>query len=84
MKGGLTPLAALQSATINPARFLGRERELGTVAAGKMADLVLLDANPLENIGNTKRIAAVVMNGRYVSRTELDRMLDRAATIVKR
>jgi Amidohydrolase family len=84
VKGGLTPLAALQSATINPARFLGREAELGTVAEGKLADLVLLDANPLEHIGNTTRIAAVVQNGRYVSRAELDRLLDRAAAIVKR
>lgn len=84
VKGGLTPLAALQSATINPARFLGREAELGTVTEGKLADLVLLDANPLESIGNTTRIAAVVQNGRYLSRAELDRLLDRAAAIVKR
>lgn len=84
VKGGLTPLAALQSATLNPARFLGREAELGTIAAGKLADLVLLDANPLENIANTTRIAAVVQNGRYLSRADLDRMLDRAAAIVKR
>ena len=47
VKGGLTPLAALQCATINPARFLGREAELGTVTAGTLADLVLLDANPM-------------------------------------
>ncbi len=49
----------------------------------RLADLVLLDANPLEEIGNTKRIAAVVVNGRFLSRAELDRMLDRAAKIVK-
>lgn len=84
VKGGLTPLEALQSATINPARFLGREKELGTVAEGKLADLVLLDANPLESIEHTKRIAAVVLNGRYLSRVELDKLLDRAAAIVKR
>lgn len=84
VKGGLTPLAALQSATVSPARFLGRERELGTVAPGKLADLVLLEANPLDNIEHTRRIAAVVMNGRYLSRAELDRLLDRAAAIVKR
>jgi len=84
VKGGLTPLAALQSATINPARFLGRQHELGTVAPGKFADLVLLDANPLENIEHTRRIAAVIINGRYLSRSDLDQMLDRAAAIVRR
>lgn len=84
VKGGLTRLAALQSATINPARFLGREKELGTVAEGKLADLVLLDASPLDSIGNTQRIAAVVLNGRYLSRADLDRLLDRAAAIVRR
>jgi imidazolonepropionase-like amidohydrolase len=84
VKAGLTPLAALQSATLNPARFLKREAELGTVSAGKLADLVLLDANPLENIEHTRRIAAVVVNGRYLSRAELNQLLDRAADIVKR
>ncbi len=84
VKGGLTPLAALQSATMNPARFLGREKELGTIAEGKLADLVLLDANPLDDISNTKRIAAVVINGRYLSRRELNTLLDRAAAIVQR
>src|SRR5262249_36557778 len=54
--GGMTPLGALQTATINPARYLGRETTLGTVAAGRSADLVLLDANPLEDIGNVRRI----------------------------
>jgi imidazolonepropionase-like amidohydrolase len=84
VRGGLSPLAALQSATINPARFLKRERELGSVAAGKLADLVLLDANPLERIENTSRIAGVVLNGRYLDRAALDALLDQAAEIVKR
>lgn len=84
VKGGLTPLAALQSATINPARFLKRETELGTVTERKLADLVVLEANPLENIENTKRIAAVVLNGRYLSRAALDTLLNRAAGIVRR
>src|SRR5262249_56160801 len=55
---GLTPLQALQTATINPARFLDREAELGTVEAGKLADLLLLHKNPLEDIANTPPIAA--------------------------
>jgi imidazolonepropionase-like amidohydrolase len=72
---GFTPLAALQTATLNPAKFLGKETELGTVEKGKLADLVLLDRNPLDNIANTQKIAAVIVNGRYLSRAELDRML---------
>lgn len=75
VSAGLTPMEALQAATWNPARFLGREKELGSVAKGKLADLVLLDANPLESIGNTRRIGAVVANGRLYSRAELDAML---------
>ena len=72
---GLTPMEALQAATWNPARFLGREKELGSVAKGKLADLVLLEASPLESIGNTKRIAAVVSAGRVYARADLDAML---------
>jgi hypothetical protein len=72
---GFTPLEALQTATLNPAKFLGMRDRLGTIEKGKLADLVLLDANPLENIRNTQAIAGVVVNGRYLSRTELDKML---------
>ena len=75
VSAGLTPMEALQAATWNPARMLGREKELGSVAKGKLADLVLLDGNPLESIGNTRRINAVVANGRLYSRAELDAML---------
>jgi len=60
VNSGLTPAQALRTATINPARFLGVSDSLGTLAAGKVADLVLLDANPLDDIANTKRIRAVV------------------------
>lgn len=72
---GFTPLEALQTATINPARFLGMDKRLGTIEQDKLADMVLLDANPLENIGNTQKIAAVIANGRYFSRAALDKML---------
>jgi imidazolonepropionase-like amidohydrolase len=72
---GFTPLGALQTATLNPARFFGMEGQLGTIEAGKLADLVLLSANPLEDIRNTQKITAVMANGRYFSRKELDEML---------
>jgi len=73
---GFSPLEALQTATLNPARFFGEEERLGTVEAGRIADLVLLRANPLEDIRNTQKIASVVLNGRYFSREQLDKMLD--------
>jgi len=72
---GFTPLEALQTATLNPARFLGWEDRLGTIETGKLADMVLLDANPLDDIGNTQKIAGVIVNGRYLSRADLDKML---------
>jgi imidazolonepropionase-like amidohydrolase len=72
---GFTPMEALQTATLNPAKFLGLQDRLGTIEEGKLADLVLLDANPLEDIRNTQRIAAVVVSGRYLSRADLDKML---------
>jgi len=81
---GLTPMQALQAATINPARFLGREKELGTVEKGKLADLVLLDANPLQDILNTTKIVAVFANGRYLSKADLQQMLDDAAAAEKK
>jgi hypothetical protein len=72
---GFTPARALQTATINPAKFMGKLADFGTIEKGKVADLVLLDANPLDDIRNTRRIAAVVANGRYLSRAELDKIL---------
>ena len=76
--GGMTAHAALQTATINPARYLGREMTLGTIAVGKSADLVLLDGNPLEDIANVRRIRAVVTAGRFLDRAALDRLLIQA------
>ncbi len=75
VQAGLTPLEAIQTATINPAKFLGLEKSFGTIEKGKQADLVLLEANPLENIANTKKIFAVIVNGRYLSNEMLQRML---------
>jgi Amidohydrolase family len=73
---GLTNLQVLQTATINPARFLYKEKELGTVTAGKLADLLVLEDNPLSDISNTQKINAVIVNGKYVSKDEIKRMLD--------
>lgn len=75
VEGGLTPLEALQTATLNPAKYLDGADSLGTVAAGKLADLVLLDRNPLEDIRNTTRIRAVVADGRYFDRAALDDLI---------
>ncbi len=77
VEAGLTPLQALQSATLNPALFLGRS-DLGTVESGKLADLVLLDADPLVDIRNLGRIHGVVFDGRYQARPELDALISDA------
>lgn len=66
VEAGLTPMEALQSATRNAAAYLGKQKEWGTIEKGRVADLVLLDANPLEDIRHTRRIAAVVVRGRVV------------------
>jgi imidazolonepropionase-like amidohydrolase len=71
-------MQALQTATLNPAVAFDRISDLGTIAPGKLADLVLLDANPLEHIENTQRIDTVFQNGQVYSRTDLDQFLARA------
>jgi imidazolonepropionase-like amidohydrolase len=75
VEAGLTPLAALQAATRNPAQVLGLADSLGRIEAGKLADLVLLDADPLEDIRNTQKIRAVVADGQLYRRADLDRLL---------
>jgi imidazolonepropionase-like amidohydrolase len=75
VESGLTPMEALQSATRNPARYLNKLDEMGTVEVKKVADLVLLNADPLEDIHNTQKIEAVIMRGRYYARKELNDML---------
>jgi imidazolonepropionase-like amidohydrolase len=72
---GLTPMQAIISASRYPAEFFGIQNTFGTIEKGKIADLVLLDANPLDDISNTQRIAAVVLNGRYLSKETRERML---------
>ena len=73
---GLTNLQVLQTATLNPAKFLYKEKELGTVATGKLADLLVLDGNPLAEISNTQKIDAVIVNGEILIKEQLKRMLD--------
>jgi hypothetical protein len=75
VESGLTPMEALQSATRNPARYFNRLGATGTVEVKKTADLVLLRANPLEDIHNTQQIEAVVLRGRYYSRKDLNAMV---------
>jgi len=75
VEAGLTPRQALRAATTNATQFLDRLDSLGSVATGKLADLVLLDADPLADIRNTKRIHGVVARGRFLDREELNRML---------
>jgi len=81
VKSGFTPLQALQAATSDPVRFLAMQDKYGIAEAGHVADLVLLDANPLQDIGNTRRIFAVVVGGKYYSRDSLDKMLQQVETL---
>jgi imidazolonepropionase-like amidohydrolase len=74
-ESGLTPYDALRTATINPAVFLGKDREFGTVAEGKRADLLLTDANPLQDLTRLKRPLGVMVRGQWLSRDDLDRRL---------
>ena len=72
---GFTPLEVLRSATTNPALLFGLSESLGTIECGKIANLVLLEANPLEDMRNTRRIVAVFSEGKLLDRKTLDRML---------
>jgi hypothetical protein len=71
---GFTPLQALQTATLNPAKFYNKLSDYGTVQRGRIADLVLLEANPLDDIANTRKIGAVIHDGQYLSRQDLEEL----------
>lgn len=81
---GFTPVEALQTATLNPAIFFHIEDRLGTIEKGKLADLVILEANPLEDIRNTRKIGAVIVNGRYFSKADLQRLLEQVEQSAKK
>ncbi|MGI9204243.1 MAG: amidohydrolase family protein, partial [Woeseiaceae bacterium] len=75
VRAGFSTIDAIRAATINPAIFLGQENEFGSIESGKVADLVLLDADPLSDIGNTTEIFAVFVRGNYFDRARLDELL---------
>ncbi len=75
-KSGLSNLEALQSATIIPAKFVGKDKEYGTIENGKIADLIIVDKNPLENITSSKTINGVILNGIYYDSDKIDELKD--------
>lgn len=83
VEAGFTPMEALQTATSNPAKFLGTEANSGSVGPGKIADLVLLRENPLEDIQNTRKIELVVAAGRLFDRAALDQLLMKVEATAK-
>ena len=82
VKAGLTPLQALQASTTHPVEFFGLQRTLGSVTAGKMAEMVLLDGDPLRDIDSVNHISAVMTHGRLLRKPELEAMLARAVRAV--
>jgi len=84
VEAGFTPMESLQTATSNPARFLGMEANLGSVEIGKVADMVLLSANPLEDIRNTRKISMVIANGQFLDRAALNQLLMHVVEAAKR
>jgi imidazolonepropionase-like amidohydrolase len=72
-------MEAIHAATAKAAEFLGRTKDFGIVETGKVADVILLEANPVENIANTRKILAVIRDGRYFDRAALDSLLAKAA-----
>lgn len=77
VNAGLTPMEAIQAATRNPAKYLDKLDSLGTVEEGKIAELVILEANPLQDINNTRKINAVIIGGQLLPKSELQKMLSK-------
>jgi imidazolonepropionase-like amidohydrolase len=80
VEAGLTPREALEAATLAPARFFETEKEMGAIEKGKLADMVLLNGDPLNDIRNVRKVEAVFTHGRLYARKDLDAILDAAAT----
>ena len=83
-RAGLTPIQVIQSATINSARALRKEKDLGSIEAGKFADMVILNSSPLIDIRNTSNIDGVMIRGRLLDRKALDEMLTRAEAAARK
>ena len=81
---GFTPFEVLQSGTRNVGEYFGTLKETGTVEQGKRADLILLDGNPLRDIGNTARRSGVVVNGRWLAESEIKQRLDKLAAAAEK
>jgi imidazolonepropionase-like amidohydrolase len=79
VEAGLTPREALEAATLAPVRLFETEKEMGSIEKGKLADMVLLDANPLDDIRNVRKVQGVFTHGRYYARKDLDAILEAAA-----
>ncbi|MGE5265687.1 MAG: amidohydrolase family protein, partial [Acidobacteriota bacterium] len=77
-QAGIAPADVLRSATIVPAQFMGLDKRLGTIAEGKTASMVLVSANPLDDVRNAEKIQGVFLRGRYYNRADLNRLLAEA------
>jgi imidazolonepropionase-like amidohydrolase len=84
VRAGLSPMEALRTATYNPAKFFGKLDSIGTIEQGKVADLVLLESNPLEDIRNIQKIAAVVIGGKILKKAELQDILTQVETAARK
>jgi imidazolonepropionase-like amidohydrolase len=80
---GMSPAEVLRATTLNPARFFKMEDTLGAIEPGKLADMVILDADPLANISATRQIRGVVLGERFLNRAALDALLSKARTAIR-